>query len=38
MVGIDLEIRMTIKSLAERGTSGAAIGRPLSSFPVSNMR
>lgn len=37
MAGIDLEIRMTIKTLAERGTSSAAIGRLLG-LPESNVR
>lgn len=37
MAGIDLEIRMTIKTLAERGTSCAEIGRLLS-LPESNVR
>lgn len=37
MAGIDLEIRMTIKTLAERGTSCTAIGRLLG-LPESNVR
>ena len=37
MAGIDLEIRMTIKTLAERGTSCAEIGRLLK-LPESNVR
>lgn len=37
MAGIDLEIRMTIKTLAERGASCAAIGRLLG-LPESNVR
>ena len=37
MAGIDLEIRMTIKTLAERGTSCTEIGRLLS-LPWSTVR
>ena len=37
MAGIDVEIRMTIKTLAERGTSSAAIGCLLG-LPESNVR